>query len=91
MGRVNSQADSSIVGQRAFQVVPSDSANLDTSVPAQNQAYRLYIGGAGIVTCVPARGQTSVAITVNAGFTLPFAVRKVLVTGTTATLMVAYY
>jgi hypothetical protein len=88
MGRVNSYADQAIVGSYASLVVPSDTVDLD---PTYHRPFRIYVGGAGVVTFLPARGQTSIAITVNAGSSIPIWVRRVLATGTTATLMVAYY
>ena len=73
----------------AVAVTPSDANTFPKPV-------RLYVGGAGIVTCMPARqrgaaGQTSVAITMVAGGIVPFLVDQVFATGTTATLMVACY
>lgn len=51
----------------------------------------VYVGGAGVVTCIPANGSASVAVTVPAGGMVPFRVLSVKSTGTTATLMVAVY
>lgn len=73
----------------AVAVTPSDVNTFPTPV-------RIYVGGAGIVTAMPARqrgaaGQASVAITMVAGGWLPFLVDQVFATGTTATLMVACY
>lgn len=54
-------------------------------------AVRVYVGGAGVVTCTPANGAADVAVTVPAGGNVPFRVVAVKATGTTATLMVAVY
>lgn len=66
-------------------VTPSDT---DTFASPVN----IYVGGAGVVTAVPAilgTGGSGVAVTVPAGGYLPFRTVKVLSTGTTATLLVA--
>jgi hypothetical protein len=54
-------------------------------------AVKVYVGGAGVVTCTPAHGGADVAVTVPAGGCVPFRVLAVKATGTTATLMVAVY
>jgi hypothetical protein len=54
-------------------------------------AVKVYVGGAGVVTCTPANGAADVAVTVPAGGCVPFRVVAVKATGTTATLMVAVY
>lgn len=51
----------------------------------------VYVGGAGVVSCVPANGNAAVSVTVPAGQLVPFRVAKVNATGTTATLLVAVY
>jgi hypothetical protein len=68
----------------ALAVTPSDSNTFAAPVS-------IYVGGAGVVTCSPANGNTDVAITCVAGMVIPFRVIAVKSTGTTATLMVAIY
>lgn len=54
-------------------------------------AVEVYVGGAGIVSCVPAGGNAALVVTVPAGGFVPFRVSQVRATGTTATLLVAVY
>jgi metal-dependent HD superfamily phosphatase/phosphodiesterase len=68
-------------------VTPSDSADV-----TNGRARSLYIGGAGDVTVVFARGSAPVThVGVPAGTVLPVEVTRVMVTGTTATNIVAWY
>lgn len=89
MGRVNSYADQAIVGQHAFAVVPSDTVSQDPT--GKNMPFRIYVGGTGNVSVTTARGETAIFSGVPAGALLPVAVRRVNVTNTTATLMLAIY
>lgn len=73
-----------VLPNAALAVTPSDSNTFAAPVS-------IYVGGAGIVTCTPANGNTDVAITCVAGMVIPFRVVAVKSTGTTATLMVAVY
>ena len=80
--------------QSGLQVTPADGTNLvapgaDSLIPTRG----LLIGGAGTVKVDMADG-TTVTFTIPAtacGFALPLAVRRVYATGTTATLIVAFY
>lgn len=85
MGRVNSQADGNILAQHAAAVTPSDTLNLPTA-PA-----RIYVGGAGNVAVITSRGDTVTFTAPAVGSVLPVAVRRVMSTNTTATLLVALY
>lgn len=68
--------------KRAFAVTPSDSARLSAKV--------LYIGGAGNVAVEMEDGANTVTFAgCLAGTFLPITVTRVLVTGTTATNIVA--
>ena len=77
----------------AFVVVPSDTTDLADAVGVRNQTTRgLYVGGDGNVTCElinHAIGESVLISAIPAGSILPIQVRKVLSTGTTATLIVA--
>lgn len=66
-------------------VTPNDSNDLDPYARA------LRIGGAGNVTIQNARGESVLFANVQDGETLPCMVKRVMVTGTTATNIVAYY
>lgn len=68
----------------ALAVTPSDANVFGSPV-------KIYVGGAGIVTCSPENGNADVAVTVPAGGCVPFRVLAVKATGTTATLMIAVY
>jgi len=80
--------------QSGLTVVPNDGANLvapgaDPNIPTRG----LLVGGTGTVKVDMADG-TTVTFTIPAtacGFALPLAVRRVYATGTTATLVVAFY
>lgn len=70
----------------AVAVVPSDA--VDLAVPSR----ALYVGGAGDVTAIMTRGGNTVVFkAVPVGTTLPVSVSRVMVTGTTATNIVALY
>lgn len=72
-------------------VAPSDTADLDAYTKKQLLTSSLYIGGAGDVACVDQSGSVTVFSAVPAGTTLPVAVRRVNLTGTGASLIVACY
>jgi hypothetical protein len=79
MGAINSQT-----ARRAKAIVPSD------TLP--NNFSGIYVGGAGDVAVLMAGDTDSVVHpNVPAGALLPIQVQKVLVAGTTATLMVGYF
>lgn len=71
----------------AFAVTPSDAAD-------QNYAFQVYVGGTGNVSVIPADspdGTPVVFMGVPAGSMVPCMVRRVRVTGTTATNMTGVY
>lgn len=72
--------------QGAVAVTPHDSTNL---VPAPCRA--LWVGAAGNVNALMADGTTATFVGVPTGTLLPFAVRRVNATSTTATSIVALY
>lgn len=80
--------------QSGLQVTPDNSNDLvapgpDAKIPTRG----LLIGGAGTVKVDMADG-TTVTFTIPAtacGFALPLAIKRVYATGTTATLIVAFY
>ena len=65
-------------------ITPSDTDTFATAVT-------VYVGGAGVVSCVPVNGNAALVITMPAGSVIPFRVSQVRATGTTATLLVAVY
>ena len=67
--------------------VARDSGTITPSDTAPINFQSVYIGGAGTITIEKENGDTQV-FTVAAGFILPHTVKKVLATGTTATLLV---
>ena len=69
----------------AAAVTPSNTVDLATV------ARSLYVGGAGNVSLVTARGTTVTFTAVPAGSILPVRCRRVRVTGTTATAIVALW
>lgn len=71
--------------QDAYAVTPSDSANLATF------ARSLYVGGSGNVAITTIKGSNVTFANVAGGTILPVRARKVLYTGTTATLIVGMY
>lgn len=68
----------------ALAVTPSDA---DTFA----QGVSIYAGAAGNISCVPWSSETAVVVAVLAGTVVPFRVKKVNATGTTATGLVAVY
>lgn len=66
-------------------VTPSDTADLAT--PARS----LWVGGAGNVRVTTLRGTDLLISGVAAGTVLPFRVKRVWATNTTATLIIAGY
>jgi hypothetical protein len=69
----------------ATPVTPSDSVDLPTS------ARSLYVGGGGNVTVIDVSGNQSTFMNVQPGSIIPLRVSKVLVTGTTATSILALW
>jgi len=80
----NLNANQTAPAQEAIAVTPHDTNNID---PARG----LYIGGAGNVKVVTARGTTTTFVGVAAGSILPVGVTRVFSTDTTATNIVALY
>lgn len=73
-------------------VLPAGALAITTSdVDAFASPVSVYVGGAGVVSCVPVNGNAAVSVTVPAGQMVPFRVSQVLATGTTATLLIAIY
>lgn len=68
----------------AITVTPSD---VDTFA----QGVSIYVGVAGNVSCVPWASETAVVVAAVAGQVLPFRVKKVNATLTTATTLLAIY
>lgn len=66
-------------------LTPNDSTDLDPHARA------LRVGGAGNVTIQNTRGESVLFSNVQAGETLPCTVKRLMVTGTTATNIVAWY
>lgn len=77
--------DSSNPAQYAEVVVPSDTVNF-TKVPRA-----IYVGGAGNITAVMADGAAVLFSGVTAGAILPIRAKRINLTATTATLMVALF
>lgn len=66
--------------QTARAITPSDS---------QDQTYRaIYVGGAGNVTVITAGGETTTFTAPPVGSIIPIETKRVMSTGTTATLLV---
>lgn len=88
------QAIPSMPVESAIQVVPNDGAILVPPSGDPLKATRaLLLGGAGTVKVDMADG-TTITMTIPStalGILLPIAVKKVYATGTTATLIVAFY
>lgn len=72
----------------AYSVTSNDSTDLPNGV-----SRAIYVGGAGTIACQMATGNTvSFTVPTNAtGFVLPFRIKRILATGTTATAIVALY
>jgi hypothetical protein len=68
-------------GYQAFAVTPSDTTQVFFN--------GLYVGGTGNITIENTDGSSCLISTIPAGTQLPFAGRRVMATGTTATLIVA--
>jgi hypothetical protein len=64
-------------------ITPSDSVDLPF------RCRGIYCGGAGVVALLAKDGTTSVPFTVTAGMVLMARTTRVMLTGTTATLLVA--
>lgn len=71
--------------RKATAIVPSDSIDF---VP---RSAWVYVGGAGVVAAVPEGQDTPVNFTAVAGAVLPVICKRVNLTNTTATLMVAIH
>lgn len=83
MGRLSEQ---SAPASHAFNVTPSDAANLTS--PTRY----LFVGGAGNIKVDTVGGETLTITGVVAGSVLPLRVKKIYATGgTTATNMVGFY
>jgi hypothetical protein len=83
MTSVNLGPDAMHPARDALAVTPSDSVNLGLAARA------LYVGGTGNVAVITRGGQTITFNGVQGGSILPVRVSRVLVTGTTATNIVA--
>jgi hypothetical protein len=70
-------------GEDADEIVPHDANELTYVTRA------IYVGGAGNMSVVTAKGTSVVFTGLPAGIVLPVRIRKVLATGTTATNLVA--
>ena len=90
MAKIDKTAFSSSAGntpaypQHCFAITPSDTDFYDPPVT-------VYVGGAGNVAIVPARGDHTTAVTftgLSAGGRVPCTAHKVMSTNTTATLLV---
>lgn len=78
-------ADTTLQIKAATSVTPSDSSELDYFTNG------LWVGGAGTVSLILQNDSAAVSFTVPAGTLLPFHVKQVRSTGTTATNIVALY
>jgi hypothetical protein len=72
-------------GTRAFAITPSNSEDL----PHLTRA--IYVGGTGDIAVVMQGGDEVTFSSVFAGSLLPVRVKRVKVTGTTATLLIGIY
>lgn len=77
-----SSSDPASPARDAVAITPSDSTNLT------NMAKSLYIGGAGNVSLITAKGTTVSFVGLPAGSLIPVQVSRVMATGTTATNIV---
>jgi hypothetical protein len=76
-------ADLTSPAAQAFPIIPDD--DVDLALHARS----IYVGGGGSLRVVPARGVDPVTFAgLAAGSILPVMVRRVLSTGTTASLLV---
>lgn len=66
-----------------FAITPSDSADLPNWLPRA-----IFAGGAGTITA-RSKGGTDCSFTVTAGTTLKIRPKRILATGTSATLLIA--
>ncbi len=69
-------------GEDGFAITPNDGADL-TRVPRS-----IYVGGAGNIALVTAKGTTLTFVGLGAGQVLPMRANRVLATGTTATNLI---
>jgi len=76
---------SSSPAQGAFNITPSDSANVTHTTRG------IFVGGAGNLSVVMASGESAFFTGVLAGTIYPICVTKVLSSGTTATSLVGLY
>ena len=73
-------------------VAPSDSVDLTLFTQRQELTDAVYVGnGGGDVACVDQSGDVTVFTSVPAGTTLRVGVRRINLTGTSATSLVACY
>ena len=74
--------------RRAVPVTPNDSANLPELTPKA-----LWVSAAGTVTVIPAGQEADTGVALGdlpAGTVIPIRVRRVMATGTTATVLALY-
>ena len=79
-------ANNTAPGVDARAVTPND-----TTALVGGQCRALYVGGAGNLAVITAGGSSVTFTAINAGTILPVAVTHVLLTGTTATSIVAIW
>ena len=85
-GRLNVGVQANVIATDATSITPSDSTDL-----AGGATKGLYIGGAGNVKVDMADGTTITFTALSAGIIHPISAKRVYVTDTTATLILAVY
>ena len=72
----------------AYAVVPNDTTDF-----VQGATRAIYVGGAGTISLIMASGNAlTMTVPINAiGFVIPYRVKRILATGTTATLILGLY
>ncbi len=72
----------------AYAVTPNDTTDF-----TQGATRAIYVGGAGTISLIMASGNAlTMTVPVNAiGFVIPYRVKRILATGTTATLILGLY
>ena len=72
----------------AYAVVPNDTTDF-----VQGATRAIYVGGAGTISLIMASGNAlTMIVPINAiGFVIPYRVKRILATGTTATLILGLY
>lgn len=86
MSNSNIISTSPAPGQGAVAVTPSDTVSL-TVAPCRG----LWVGGAGNISALMEDGTSATFVGIAAGTLLPFSVRRVNASATTATSIVAVY